>query len=191
VRDYQFHNPSRPLKSVSAVGVLVRDPLPRPGATERQRELARLLADPETLRGVRAYQFVERPRLVIDHCSVSEMCLLLYESGRWSLSLRADQNPLQLDPPLVDRQVTSSEETRLYTAHLKRNQFMIQVRCYAAYRTSSEAGLVGKPLVIPLDVKPFWVQKADPYYLYREGDDARIRNWYRDIDRVELEFSYR
>ncbi len=189
-RDYRFQNASQPVRAVSAEGVLAREPLALPDGDPDPR-LAQLFADPRLLREVRRFEFVRQPRLEIHHCSLSKMSLLLFESGEWTLSLRADQNPLAGELSEQERNVTSGEDVRLFTDHLQRNRFFVTVRCYAGYGTGGESGLVGRPVVVPLEIEPFWVQRGKPYYLHRQGHDPRIRDWYAEIDRVELEFHYR
>lgn len=191
VRNYQFEDRSQPVSSVSAVGILAREPLPLSLIDSRDPRLTRLYADPMLLRGVRRYEFVREPRLRIDHCYISKMSVLLHESGHWTLSLRADQNPVALDPPAIERNFTTSEGVRLLTEHLRRNLFFVNVRCYANYGGDTAPSSVGRPLVVPLEIDPFWVQNGEPYWLYRSGHDPRIREWYAEIDRVELEFHYR
>lgn len=189
-REYQYRDQSQPVRSVSAVGILVREPLPTAGMTEHEREAWRHTGDPVALRAVKAFQFVERPRLRVDHCSISHMTVNLYQTGDWTLNLRADQNPLQLEPPEVDRQVTTSEQPLKFTDHLKRNLFVIRLRCYALAGPSTADSAVGEPVVIPLEVRPFWVQRQQPQWHVDSGDHPRIRQYFESIDRVEIEFTY-
>ena len=188
--DYQYRDFSQPVRSVSAVGILVRDPLPTAGMTELDRERLRRTGDAVALRAVKAFQFVERPRLQVDHCSISQISVNLHEDGDWIISLRADQNPIQLVPPAVDRDVTTSEEIYKFTDHLKRNLFKVQLRCYARTGGVPADSAVGKPVVIPLDVAPFWVQRQQPRWFVDMGNDARIRQYFDIIDHVEIEFTY-
>ena len=189
-RDYQYRTYSQPVQSVSAVGVLVRQPLTSADMTESEREKQRWRGDPTTLRAVKAFQFVERPRLEIDHCSISRISLQLYETGDWTLTLRADQNPVRLEPPAVDRQVTTAEEREKFTDHLKRNSFVVNLRCYARDGETGDDSAVGKPVVIPLEVQPFWVQAQEPRWYADQGNHPQIRQFFEFIDRVEIEFSY-
>ncbi len=189
-RDYQSRGGSQPVRSVSAEGRLAREPLALPDGDQDPR-LAHWFADPRLLREVRRFEFVRQPRLEIHHCSISKMALLLFESGEWMLSLRADQNPVAEERGGQARNVTSGEDVRLFSDHLQRNRFFVTVRCYAGYGAGGESGLVGRPVVVPLEIEPFWVQRGKPYYLHRQGHDPRIRDWYAEIDRVELEFHYR
>ena len=63
---------------------------------------------------IRLYQWNDA-ELKIDHCSISGMTLKLFPDGRWSVSLRADQNPQNL-------QSTKTPDGRAtYIAHLKGN----------------------------------------------------------------------
>jgi hypothetical protein len=189
-RQYQYRQYSPPVRSVSAVGILVREPLPKAGMSERERERLRRTGDAVALRAVKAFQFVEHPRLQVDHCSISQITVDLYENGDWTLSLRADQNPIHMEPPQVDRDVTSSEEIRRFTDHLERNLFKVQLRCYARTGEFAAGSAVGKPLLIPLQVAPFWVQRQQPRWYVDTGDHPWIRHYFDIIDRMEIEFTY-
>ncbi len=188
--DYQYRDFSQPARSVSAVGILVRDPLPTAGMTELDREQLRRTGDAVALRAVKAFQFVDRPRLQVDHCSISQITVNLSENGDWTISLRADQNPIQLVPPAVDRDVTTSEEISKFTDFIKRNLFQVQLRCYARTGGSIAENAVGKPVVIPLEVAPFWVQRQQPRWYVDTGNDPWIRQYFDIIDHVEIEFTY-
>jgi hypothetical protein len=188
--DYQYREFSQPVRSVSAVGILVREPLPLGGLTEFEREQLRRTGDVSVLRAVKAFQFVDHPRLQVDHCSISQITVNLYESGDWTLSLRADQNPIQLVPPEIDRDVTTSEEVTRFTDHIKRNLFKVQLRGYARTGGATAESAVGKPVVIPLEVASFWVQRQQPRWHVDTGNDAWIRQYFEIIDRVEIEFTY-
>lgn len=188
--DYQYRDFSQPVQSVSAVGILVRDPLPTVGLSELDRERLRRTGDAAALRSVKAFQFVDRPRLQIDHCSISQITVNLYENGEWTISLRADQNPIQLAPAAANRDVTTSEETVKFTDHIKRNLFKVQLRCYARTGGAVADSALGKPVAIPLDIAPFWVQRQQPRWFYDTGNDSLIRQYFDMIDRVEIEFTY-
>lgn len=86
--------------------------------------------------------------------------------------------------------MTTAEPARPFTDHLRRNKFIVGIRCYAGSIVGGVDGLVGKPLVIPLHVEPFWVQKAQPEHIYASGFDQRIRDYFDLIERVEIEFAY-
>jgi len=115
------------------------------------------------------------------------MSVLLHESGKWTVSLRANQNPLNVREPL---DVTTSEPTRLVTDHLQRNKFQVVARCYVNYGPGDGNELIGKPMVIPLDVEPFWVHRQEPYQLFETHYHPHIQQYFELIDRVEIEFAY-
>ena len=185
-RTYQFGKYSQPKSTLSNVAVarpsggispgkwlLPVEPLPNDAARSQQM--------------VKSFQFVDKPVLRSDHCSVSQLSVLLSESGHWTVSLRADQNPVGFAAP----KVSTDEPNRLFTEHLLRNQFQIVVRCYAGPMTGTTERLVGNPVVIVLHIDHFWVQRQQPYQLVESDYDARIRQYFPVIERVELEFVYR
>jgi hypothetical protein len=156
---------------------LLARPLTRTTATSTER-----------LSGAKVFQFPNPAVLKIDHCSISEMSVQVHDSGGWELSLRADQNPLDAPP---EKKVTTIEDRQLYTDHLQRNQFFVRVQCYANYGRAGRSGLLGKPLVIPLEVEPFFVQKGVPLALVVPGYSSKVKANYASIDRAEIEFYYR
>lgn len=194
VREYQYKRFSQPQRAVSAVGILVREPAAVAAAAAATGNLppsVLVMAAATTDNPVKAYQFVDRPRLIIDHCSVSQLSVLLYKSGGWTVSLRADQNPVQLEPPLLEQRVTTAEPVRKFTAHLQRNQFVVRIQCYGGNAPAPVGTLLGPPVMIPLEPRPFWVQKETPYWFVDRGSEVGIREYFDSIDHVELEFSYR
>lgn len=186
-RLYQFKNFSQPVRSLSAPATLIAIATATPPVTALDQSLA--ARDLQMRRTIKSFQFVENATLQIDHCSLSRMSVLLHASGDWSVSLRAEQNSLM--PPSSPVDVSTNEKARKFTDHLQRNEFHIQVRCYAGHGPGDVDGLLGKPIVIPLNVAPFWVQKQRPYPLFATGNDRRIEDYFDLIDRVEIEFVYR
>jgi hypothetical protein len=175
-RDYQYKRLSQPKRSVSAVGIPLR------GRVDA-------IADTAPAPSIQAFQFVDTPTLQIDHCSLSKMSVLLRKSGHWTVSFRADQNPAGSGAQAT-RRVTTAEPKKKATSHLLRNQFYVRVTCYGPSGNADES-LLGKPVIAPLELEPFWVQKAVPYPYYATGHDQRIEDHFQLIDRVEIEFSYR
>jgi hypothetical protein len=104
--------------------------------------------------------------------------------------MRANQNPVPSEMPRAPRDVTTAEPAQLFTDHLRRNRFLVAIRCYAGSIVGAADGLVGKPLVIPLHVEPFWIQKEQPDQIFVSGFDPRIHDYFELIERVEIEFAY-
>lgn len=186
-RDYQYQKLSQPKRSLSSVPVLIDVPLVASGMSGDSMSKLALGPEDHQRRKIKSFQFVTAPTLQIDHCSISKMSVLLHESGRWTISLRANQNPLnEQEAP----NVTTIEPNRLVTDHLRRNKFHVFALCYVKYGPGDTNDLTGKPLVIPLQVKPFWVQRQEPYQLFEGDYDPDIRQYFDAIDRVEIEFAY-
>jgi len=185
VRDYQYAKLSQPLRSLSNVPIVISVPLKDFYGTA-----------PVDLRGpadgkqltVKSFQFVKDPILQSDHCSVSQMSVLLHESGRWTISLQANQNPVN---PRQILDVTTAQPKQLFTDHLQRNEFHVVARCYSQYGPGDSNGLLGKPLVFPLLVRPFMVQRQQPYALFETGFHPDVQQYFGSIDRVEIEFAYK
>lgn len=186
-RLYDYREFSQPARSLSNVALPFQVSVTASGKAADRLDRPLLATGAERRQTIKSFQFVDRSKLQIDHCSISQMSVLLHESGHWTVSLRADQNPL----PEQGRKVTTIEPTRKFTDHLKRNEFYVTVRCYAGPLTGGTDSLVGKPLVIPLRIQPFWVQRQEPYQLFETHHDPRIQDYFNLIERVEIEFAYR
>lgn len=186
--DYHYGKFSQPQRSFSNEPLRIEVPRIASGKLPSTLNRAPRDSREDETETVKAFQFVNDPRLQIDHCSISELSVLLHESGRWSVNLRADQNPLNEQKPL---NVTTSEPRRLFTDHMKRNEFHLVARCYANHGPAQRNALLGKPIVIQLDIKPFWVQRQEPHQLFEAGFHPHIQTYFDSIDRVEIEFAYR
>ncbi len=135
---------------------------------------------------INLYQ-LDRPSLTIDYCSISRVALQLLNNGTWTLSLRADQNPRdETGEPLLEL------PDRL-TLHIKRNQFFIKIRCYGSYAVdeSTADASTGKPVLLELGPKAFWVQNGQPYDYFHRCFHEDLAKYFAYIDRVEIEFYYR
>src|SRR5262249_47803259 len=146
---------------------------------------------------------LSKPTVALDHCSLSRVALTLHETGEWSLSLRADQNPWMTGPM---REVSNPKQLQGVSAlrstapnlaketdSLKRNQFFVKVRCYGSFKLKEEltATSPGKPVLVELPTAMFWVQRGYPYDLMEKKQMREIARYFDLIDRVEVEFSYR
>lgn len=155
-------------------------PLHRDDSRTRRDVVTRLRPDASSIPRIRLYQ-LDRSQLAINHCAISEVALQLHDNGRWVLSLRADQNrvvPGQDHYPFL---------------HLKRNEFVVRLRCLGAFQVEpiESLGGVGKPVLAALHPPAFWVQRRQPAHPRLSGDSAEVRAYFAQIDRVEIEFFYR
>ena len=117
----------------------------------------------------------------IDHCEISQIVLQLCKTGDWALNLRADQNRR---PPAGE---PAEYNPRL---HIKRNQFVIALRCLGNSLTRPSEPGAGRPVLAVLKPRPFWVQNGQPRHLRVSGHDDLIGKHFGDIDRVQIEFYY-
>ena len=150
------------------------------------------------------YFQLSQTTMQLDHCFLSRVVLVLSDTGEWTLSLRADQNPWMTGPGNV-----SSTPVQLpggatalrppipdltkETEGLKRNLFFLTVRCYGGYtvREQQPALAPGKPVLFRLQPAPFWVQRGQPYDFWDREATPDVARYFDQIDRVEVEFSYR
>jgi hypothetical protein len=194
--DYIQGGPSQPVLGISKIGILV------PVADA---------SPPDTLpSGHKMYYYqLNQAALRIDHCSISRVAFAIRDDGYWTLSLRADQNQRSIDDtPLVAVGIPkppgntsvpqpgpilpgASPNTK-FTDHIKRNLFSVKVRGYTAYliEEAADAGL-GRPVLFDLSPDPFWVQRQVPEFRRFQGTRGEIGEFFRTIDRVEIELSYR
>jgi hypothetical protein len=194
--DYVHGGPTGPVLAVSQIGVLVRvEGVPLS----------------ETLRSGRqmAYYQLKTNELRVEHCSISRVSLAIRDDGYWTLSFRADQNLHAFDDtPLVAVGIprptpnTSVPQPRpilpgaspstKFTEHIKRNLFIVKARGYTAFLTDETAdGSPGRPVLFEILPVPFWVQRGVPAFPRYEGSKAEIAEFFKTIDRVEVELSYR
>jgi hypothetical protein len=212
--DYQPPQPKpvvAPVTGISTVGVVLAPPtkaamsLAIPGAT-RQPSVR-----------TKYFQFIPTT-LVIDHCSISRIALYIQDDGRWRLSLEADQNPLidtatalttvqpstTLNAPLptTSKPVLPTAPIRGFptgsakdTAFIKRNLFVIRLRGLGDFSEGIAnppvPSAIGKPVLFATPPIKFWVQNGVPYSLVVGAALPDVRASFDQIDRVEIEFSYR
>jgi hypothetical protein len=162
---------------------------------------------------VKVYQFIPTS-LTIDHCTISELALWIYETGEWRLRLRADQNPRVVTTTAttlatVTTAATTTSTTTVpavqirglppialkETAHLKRNRFLVTVQGLGAFTeplaVPNDPGQLGKPALLVLPRIEFWVQSGDPLNVVQGGCDRDAKTFFNMIDRALLEFTYR
>jgi len=173
IRSYNYQHGSRSqartILSFTAVPLRERDP-----------------ANRNVLKDLKHFQW-KQATVRIDHCSISAPSLRLRDNGSWVLNLQANQNPE------IEGATPATTPEGRYTAHLKRNQFVVTLRCFAASvqeQTSADAA-IGKPLLCVLGPTEFWVQRGQPLPVCKQGDARCIKEYFNLIDRVELEFFYR
>lgn len=201
--DYQPPHPPpvvRPVVAVSKVGVLLAQPQPQPTTAADAAMSLQIPTTATAVARVKAYQFVPTS-LAIDHCSISRMTLSIDDHGAWRFNFQADQNPQVTLPAAAvavptTAQIRGMPDVRIkQTEHLKRNLFVVRLRGYGAYSeplpTPPAPSNQGKPALVALPPVEFWVQRGVPYQGVFEGANANAATFFDQIDRFELEFSYR
>jgi hypothetical protein len=200
--DYQPPHPPpvvRPVLAVSQVGALVAQPPTTAAAPDAAMSL-QIPATARTIPRVKVYQFVPTS-LAIDHCSISRITMTINDRGAWRLNLQADQNP-QVTLPAAAVAVPTTAQARglpdvriKHTEHLKRNLFVIRLRGYGLYAEPLPAPPTpsnqGKPALMAPPPIEFWVQRGVPFQGVFDGVDGNAATFFDQIDRFELEFSYR
>jgi hypothetical protein len=183
VYDYQYGSRSSSKVAVSRTATLIRSGQ-APGPRDRDIKLFQL----------------QRPKeLEIEHCAITQVALQLDREGYWTLSLRAYQNAvLPADQAAKAEQAEKAERRAAKKKAAaeggalfdKRNLFVVKLRAYAMF--SDEAGsrdeLPGKPVMFTLGPESFWVERGQPYDLYRKYYNAEITRYFDYVDHVELEF---
>jgi hypothetical protein len=216
--DYQFRDRSPSVTAVSKTHVFLDDPnallppaAPTVSRTEKttintsrtesqgkeiastrteqgQIQLERLPTPPPNAaqavkRNIKLYQW-DQAKLEIDQCSISRLALQMNRNGDWELSLRADQNP---------RPAAGQAQPFNPTAHIKRNQFVVHMRCYGNFTSAADGTgtIAGRPILAELNPGEFWVQNGEPRNIRTAGSSQLVKDNFDRIDRVELEFFYR
>lgn len=126
--------------------------------------------------------------LRVDHCTVSQLAFWFDQQGRWTATLRGDQNPLEEIGNLHE-----STAPNLFTSHVKRNQFHVRLRVLGVTVPPrlDEVVSAGRPVLAAIDLEPFWVERQVPEYQRQTGCDPNLGRYFELIDRVEIEFFYR
>lgn len=194
-RDYVTANRPRSGAAISLRAVLVRA-IPTPAA------VATVVGQAPVARPYAYYQ-LPTARLGVEQCSISRVALAIWESGDYILSMRADQNPnmaTRVVTILPGASVPSNAPTilpgssgpTLFTSHIKRNLFTIRVRGLAAYDVPDDPDQTpGHPVLFELAPDPFWVQSGAPIFPRFKDNSPEIATFFADIDRIEVELSYR
>jgi hypothetical protein len=195
-RDYVHGGPSQPALAVSNTALLVLFPGAVPADTLPNG------------RQMKYYQ-LNTTVLAVDHCSISRVSLAIQDDGYWTLSLRADQNAQSaVNTPLVAAAtpkpvantsvpqpkpvLRGASPTTKVTDYIKRNLFTVAIRGYTGYLAQGPAdGAPGRPVLFQLLPDAFWVQKGVPLFPKFEGIKGEIKDFYKTIDRLEVELSYR
>jgi len=195
-RDYVHGGPSQPALAISQTALLVRVP----GAVP---------ADTLPSGHKMVYYQLKTNELRVEHCSVSRVSLAIRDDGYWTLSLRADQNARAADDtPLIAAGIPKpvanttvpqptpilrgASPTTKFTVYIKRNLFTVTIRGYTGYLPEGPAdGAPGRPVLFQLLPDPFWVQRGVPLFPKFQGTKVEIAEFFRTIDRVEVELSYR
>jgi len=201
-RDYQTMSGSSPGPVIGISNVAVSITPTAPPGTAGTAEMALRIGGQAANSPLRArlYQFAPTS-LQIDHCSISRIALLIQEDGSWRLSLRADQNPSTAapragTPPVAMVPISGLPNVQTkQTAQLKRNLFIVRVRGLGAFSeplsTLPAPPSQGKPVLLSLDPIEFWVQNGVPYPLVVQGKHLDATSFFDQIDRAEIQFTYR
>ncbi len=186
------HGPQHPpATAIAYTAVLIRDPTVAVNRTLRSGESL-------------VYFQLKPAVLAADHCSISRVALAIRSDGYWTLSLRADQNALAgpVGPPLVAVAANTvvppgimrgSSPTTRYTAYIKRNTFTVRVRGFTAFQTEDDPNSSpGRPVLFEIQPPSFVVQRGVPLLrqFHAEANDPAIAEFFKTIDRVEVELSY-
>lgn len=177
IPDYAYSSSSATAKPTTTAVTLVRIPANR---------LAGAGNSPQT------YQLAQA-RMVVDHCYLSRVALTLADDGGYTISFRADQNPVPSDDPASPLRKDETPRTTLQTSQLLRNQFVLVVRGYA--NDSSPAAVPNlatpRPALVEWKLDPFTVERGKPYSGHVTGSSDAVKRNFAFIDRFEVEFTYR
>lgn len=137
------------------------------------------LAAPAPERRVRIYQGAKD--LVVDHCTVSRLALAIDETGQWTASLTAEQNPFIMVG--TERQATPA-------ARFLRNEFHLQLRGVALAKAADpdRIAVIGQPEMFCITLQPFWLTRESRERISQVGRlTPRQLQQLPLVDRVEVE----
>ncbi|MFO0899243.1 MAG: hypothetical protein U0836_17605 [Pirellulales bacterium] len=186
-RDYRYRERSRSDTALSGTGTPLA--LATTVALTQTPTAALDAAVPETKARVFS---LSRASLAVDHCRITQVAVLLEESGIWTLSLKAEQNPGVPPNGIVLSGDAREGPDQQFTLHLKRNQFVVRVRAYGNFPLAEELrdDSPGKPVMFSLEPRAFWVQRGEPYNLVERAYCPALKAYYPNVERLEVEFYY-
>ena len=170
--DYQIHPSRKSRVATETSGSVLPDE--RLVASDKQPD------GPRTWR-IKQFQFTPTAEVRVDHCSVSQIAVMLVEDGSWSINFLATQNPqsvpIQLQPTVV---------------RFRRNQFHVEVRGVGLAQEVAvpEQPVLGKPAHFRFQVTPFWVEQGQRELIQLKGNSPDVQRLFQQIDRVEIDMSY-
>ena len=109
--------------------------------------------------------------LSVDHCQISQIAVEIENTGRWNLKLLAQQNP------------NVAVDGQLPTAHLRQNEFVVQLRFYGEFQSEplTTNPVFGRPALAQVDAIEFYVRNGQPYHLFvSRPDNSATRRFNRD-----------
>ena len=200
-RDYVALKAPRSALAVSFRAVLVRAPAPADAVTPASADAP--LTVPAAPAAHAYFQLVTE-RLGVEQCSISRVALATWDSGYWSLSFRADQNlggvgnevveilPGASVPARAPLILPGSTSPTKYTANIRRNEFTVTIRGLSAFAAADDPDTSpGRPVLFELRPGSFWVQNGVPAFRRFQGVDRQVAAFFADVDRIEVELSYR
>ncbi len=182
VRDYQSQPSSAKAETRSLIGLLLH---------RIDEPVVPVKIDGKLPARIRYFQ-LDRPKLVIDHCSIARVVLQIDETGNYKLNLRAEQNA-NFGKKDENGLPLSPKESDKFTEYLLRNQFFVRVRGLGLNPRAVEFPDLkpGAPVMFQIPQSAFWVQRAQPYHFERAGQQEDVRRYFDAVEVIEVEFWYR
>lgn len=179
VEVYSSQNVSDALNEIKAISATPGKAQERPWALLRVADAGKPVAKMLQM---------DRSRLTIEHCQISDVAIRIEPSGMWQVSLRADQNYV------LDHEA----ETRNVELHMKRNRFhtkilLTQPLAGVSHRTriagTPTADAEPKRIVLSvIELPPYWVQREAATSVVETGYDPAIARHFQEISQAEIEF---
>ncbi len=123
--------------------------------------------------------------LRLDHCEISAVAFVVHRNGRWTLNLKATQDPML---------VNVTERPRF--VRYQQNKFYLTVRAYTDFSIAgTEDSVLGKPALRSLSMEPFWIQRGRSVNLMLTSDqyggpDRDLEYAFDLLQRVEIDLQY-
>lgn len=160
-------------KAVSTVGI----PIIPPNASPNIK--------PET---VKFFQ-MNREKLLVDHCEITNVGLTISEYGGWSFAFEAHQNKVVTPAKVVKVQKPSLKQKQ--TSQLLRNAFYVKARGLGTPPSgTANPNLVVAPVLWEIDLGKIIVENGEQGSKFITGQNAALGRYVDLTQQVEFYFTY-
>jgi hypothetical protein len=169
--DYSYNKLTNPVSSVTFPGILDTQSVQGAGAVgDIGRSRIR----------IKSYALRQR-ELANDHCRISKVVVTIDETGTWTVSLLAEQNPML---------AVEQQRSRFQLADQNRFQITLRPLLGSTAVTPETLDNVDAATVNAIAVTSFWLEKGQQQRIHEEGHDPRLGDRFDSIRHVAVDLQY-